>query len=84
VVKFSIKSRDKKISPEGYILVYLPEHPKSFNDGWYYEHRVILEQYYNRALQDWETVHHINGDKTCNHIDNLFLCTRNQHSKAHK
>ena len=83
MVNFSIKNRSKKISADGYVLVYLPEHPKSFNDGWYYEHRVVLEQYYNRALKDWETVHHINGDKTDNCIDNLFLCTRNQHLKAH-
>jgi hypothetical protein len=83
VVKFPIHKRDKKISQDGYVLVHVPEHPKSFN-GWYYEHRIILEQYYNRPLRDWETIHHINGDKTDNRVLNLFLCTEYEHKKAHR
>lgn len=84
MIRFSITNREKKISSDGYVLVYLPEHPKSFNDGWYYEHRVLLEQQYDRPLKDSETVHHINGNKKDNDIRNLFLCNRYQHNKAHK
>lgn len=75
------KRRIKKF--EGYTLVYIPEHPKSFN-GWYYEHRLVIEKHLDRILEDWETVHHINENKADNRLDNLFLCTRPQHDKAHR
>jgi hypothetical protein len=74
--------RDRKISREGYVLIKVPEHPKSFK-GWYYEHRLILEKQLNRVIDDWETIHHINEDKTDNRLVNLFLCSRLEHNKAH-
>lgn len=77
------KSREIKIGNEGYVLVKVPEHPKSFG-GWYYEHRLIMEKSLDRILEVWETIHHINEDKTDNRLENLFLCTSQQHSKAHK
>jgi hypothetical protein len=74
----------KKVVRDGYFLVWVPEHPKCFGGGWYYEHRLVMEKKYCRILKDWETVHHINGDKECNEEYNLFVCTRAQHMKAHK
>ena len=68
---------------DGYVIINIPEHPKSFN-GWYYEHRLVLEYDLDRILEDWETVHHINENKEDNRLVNLFLCTRAQHNKAHK
>jgi len=75
--------RDSKVSKEGYVLIKIPEHPKSFG-GWYYEHRLVIEKSLDRILEVWETIHHINENKTDNRIENLFLCTREQHNKAHK
>jgi hypothetical protein len=74
----------KKVVRDGYFLVWVPEHPKCFGGGWYYEHRLVMEKKYCRILKDWETVHHINGDKECNEEYNHFVCTRAQHMKAHK
>ena len=82
VLKSWVK-RDSMISKEGYILIKIPEHPKSFR-GWYYEHRLVIEKKLDRILEVWETIHHINENKTDNRIENLFLCTREQHNKAHK
>ena len=74
--------RDRKVGKEGYVLIKVPEHPKSFR-GWYYEHRLIMEKEIDRVLQDWETIHHINEIKIDNRLINLFLCSRIEHNKAH-
>lgn len=83
VVRNNWNKKEYKISREGYVLIKVPEHPKSFG-GWYYEHRLVIEKKLDRILEIWETVHHINENKQDNRIENLFLCTREQHSKAHK
>ena len=80
-IKFWTK-RDRKISREGYVLIKVPEHPKSFR-GWYYEHRLIIEKEIGRVIDGCETIHHINHDKTDNRLINLFLCSRIEHNKAH-
>jgi hypothetical protein len=74
--------RDRKTTYNGYLLIKVPEHPKSFM-GWYYEHRLIMEKQINRVLEDWETIHHINENKKDNRLINLFLCSRKEHNKAH-
>lgn len=64
-----------------YVLVE-SDHPKSIN-GLYYEHIIVVEKNLKRMLYDWETVHHINEIKNDNRIENLFVCSRHQHDKAH-
>ena len=73
--------RETSLYYNGYILIKVPEHPKSF-DGWYYEHRLVVERRVNRILNSWETVHHISEDKMDNSEDNLFCCTRTEHDYA--
>jgi hypothetical protein len=76
--------RKTSISENGYILVWVPEHPKAFSGGWYYEHVLVVEKIYNRILSKGETIHHIDENKTNNNYYNLFVCYRKQHDKAHR
>ena len=62
-----------KINNKGYILVYKPNYPNNRKDNYIYEHRLIMEEYLGRCLFSYEIIHHKNGIKTDNRIENLEL-----------
>ena len=46
-------------------------------------HRLVYEDYYNICLLPTTHIHHIDGNKKNNHIDNLRMMSKSDHHKLH-
>ena len=61
----------------------VPNHPHATKNGYVLKHRVVVENYLGRVLEDWEVVHHKDGNKLNNDISNLEVLSKQEHARIH-
>lgn len=64
---------------KGYLKVWVPEHPYCDSKGYVFEHRLVVEKYIGRYLRTDEIVHHKDGVRSHNDIDNLQITNSKEH-----
>lgn len=65
-----------RIFRDGYIFLYAPDHPRANHKKYIGAHRLAMEAHIGRYLLPKETVHHINGHRDDNRIENLELWSK--------
>jgi hypothetical protein len=73
------------IDKEGYPQVYIGKNYPYRKGGYTHirEHQYVMEIHLGRRLEKGEIVHHIDGNKRNNSLDNLYLTTVEEHNKLH-
>jgi hypothetical protein len=73
------RKKEKTMSTDGYWEIRVPEHKHKIK-----EHRYFMEKKIGRKLLSTELVHHINGKKLDNRIENLEIMSRAEHNILHQ
>lgn len=72
-----------KINKQGYRLIYKPEHNRANNSGYVLEHIVVFEDSTQITIPPNCCIHHLNGIKDDNRIENLCMMTHAGHTIFH-
>lgn len=77
------------VSKDGYILILQPSHPRLNKTRYVNKSHLIMEKSLGRYLKPEEVVHHINGIKNDDRLENLMLFSnpgehRHHHAKVSK
>lgn len=76
----------KVLSSDGRWLVTAPEGyggKKYIANRYVLQYRLLMEEFLGRLLKPWEHVHHRNGDKLDDRLENLEILTKKEHNLLH-
>ena len=73
----------RRRTTKGYIACYVPDHPYASKSGLVMEHRLVIEKELGFPVPGSFDVHHINGKKDDNRIENLVILTHAAHTALH-
>jgi len=69
---------------KGWIYLLRPNHPFAIRSGYILRSRLIMEKKIGRYLKPVEVIHHINGNRSDDRIENLMLFpNQGEHLKFH-
>lgn len=72
-----------KITPSGYRQILCPEHHRSDSGGYVLEHIFVWEQATGVPVPTDCCIHHLNGNKLDNRIQNLCMMQKTAHTIFH-
>lgn len=77
------KQYKMRFTKDGYLRSYAGKHPYANGRKEIHVHVMLMELHIGRALNSNECVHHKNGNKTDNRLENLELMAHGEHSRSH-
>lgn len=78
-VRFGRLIKGKKhVTKKGYVVIYQKNHPNAQKNGSLFEHVIIMSKFLGRPLRKGENVHHKNGIRDDNRLENLELWCKPQ------
>ncbi|MFE4571370.1 HNH endonuclease [Paenibacillus chitinolyticus] len=76
--------KGRRVTTQGYIEVFIPEHPNANSNGYYKRANLVMEKKIGRYLDRKEVIHHIDKNKQNDDLDNLMLFASNsEHISYH-
>ena len=75
----------RKLHTSGYWMIRKPDHPRAKgNNGYVFEHILVMEQHLGRYITTDEVVHHIDENRQNNDLSNLrLLDAQSKHMTHH-
>lgn len=67
----------------GYIQILMPDHPRADTAGYVMQHILVFEEHTGISVPTNCAIHHLNGNKSDNRIENLCLMDKIAHTVFH-